>query len=98
LNKNYIFHYRAGSSPVTIAFTLSNNSDQVYWDAAFCSDVDQFSKKIGRDIALARLKKRMTLGKQLILCFESPINIRKLRYEIVDVLSNHPDCPKSFKK
>jgi len=98
LNKNYIFHYRSGSSPVTIAFTLSEGVDQVYWDAAFCSDVDQFSKKTGRDIAVARLKKRIAFNRQFTLRLEVPINIRKLRYEIVDILKNHPDCPKSFKK
>ncbi len=98
LSKNYIFHYRSGTSPVTIVYTISKDQNKIFWDAAFCSGVDEFSKKRGREIAIGRLKKRILLDKVLFLDLNTDINVRKIKYDIVDVLMTHPDCPKSFKK
>lgn len=98
MSKNYIFHYRSGTSPVTIVYTICKDQNKIFWDATFCSSVDQFSKKRGREIAIGRLKKRILIEKALSLDLEAVINIRKIKYDIVDVLALHPDCPKSFKK
>ena len=46
LSKTYFFHYRAGSSPATIAFEVDQIHGVVVWDATFCSSKDQFSKEM----------------------------------------------------
>lgn len=97
LSKTYFFHYRAGSSPATIAFEVDQIHGVVIWDATFCSSKDQFSKEMGRSIALKRLHKNLIRSTYNYFSYDKAINIRDIRWKIVDMLSNHPDCPDSFR-
>ncbi len=98
LSKSYFFHYRAGSSPATIAFRIDHIHGLVVWDATFCSDKDRFSKKIGREIADARLNKNIIRSTYNYFSYDKQINVRDIRWKIVDMLGNHPDSPDSFSK
>jgi hypothetical protein len=96
LSKSYFFHYRAGSSPATIVFRVDQVHGIVVWDASFCSDKDQFSKNRGRDIAESRLVKNIGKSTYNYFSYDKQINIRDIRWKIVEILQNHPNCPESF--
>lgn len=97
LSKNYFFHYRAGTSPVSICFRIDDIHGIVVWDAAFCSSKDFFSKSFGRKVAESRLDK--SIGKSTYNYFSYPAatNIRDIRWKIVELLKHHPNCPESFR-
>lgn len=94
--KTYFFHFRAGTSPVTVAFRIDENSGVITWDSAFCSGKDSFTKSKGRMISEARLDKRYNKGSSFQIPISGTINVRMIRHEIVSQLKNHPDCPESF--
>lgn len=94
--KTYFFHFRAGTSPVTIAFRIDETSGLIVWDSAFCSNKDSFTKCIGRRLSEARLDKRFSKGSSFQIPITVPVNVRLVRHEIVAQLKNHPDCPQSF--
>jgi hypothetical protein len=96
LSKTYFYHYRAGSSPATIAFKIDQVNGIIFWDAAFCSDKDFFSKHRGREISERRLEKNMIKLTYNYFGYNKSINIRDLRWKIVEILNNHPNCPDSF--
>jgi hypothetical protein len=97
LNKVYYFHYRTGSSPVSIAFGVDEATGIVLWDAAFCSNKDLFSKSFGRWVAQQRLEKGLNKSNYKYFSTTRPINIREIRWKIVELLPHHPNCPQSFK-
>lgn len=94
--KIYFFHFRAGTSPVTVAFRIDETSGIITWDSAFCSSKDSFTKSIGRRLSEARLNKRSVKGSSFQIPINGPINVRTIRREIVAQLKSHPDCPESF--
>jgi len=98
LSKTYYFHYRAGSSPVSIAFKMDHVAGAVLWDAAFCSDKDFFSKSFGRMISEKRLEKSIQKSTYNYFSLNEKVNIREIRWKIVELLSHHPNCPESFKE
>ena len=95
-NKTYFFHFRAGTSPVTIAFRIEETSGLIVWDSAFCSNKDSFTKSVGRKLSEARLNKRYNKGSSFQIPITGTVNVRLVRHEIVAQLKNHPDCPQSF--
>ncbi len=97
LNKVYYFHYRAGTSPVSIAFGIDEATGIVLWDAAFCSDKDPFSKSFGRWVAQQRLEKGLDKSNYKYFSTAKPISIREIRWKIVELLHSHPNCPQSFR-
>jgi hypothetical protein len=97
LSRTYYFHYRTGSSPVSIAFSVDEATGMVLWDAAFCSDKDLFTKSFGRWVAQQRLEKAISKSIYNYFMANNPINIREIRWKIVELLPNHPNCPQSFK-
>ena len=96
ISKTYFFHYRAGSSPATIAFKIDEVHGIVVWDATFCSNKDSFAKHIGRDISEKRLEKNLMRSTYNYFSYDKQINIRDIRWKIVEILRDHPDCPESF--
>jgi len=94
--RTYFFHFRAGTSPVTIAFRIDESSGLITWDSAFCSGKDYFSKLTGRKISEERLDKKISKGSSLQIPIRGTPNVRDIRLEIVELLKNHPDCPESF--
>jgi hypothetical protein len=96
-NKTYFFHFRAGSSPATIAFKVNEEAGLVLWDAAFCSSKDFFRKDFGRKVSEERLLKRIKNLSYLHLPITGPVNIRLIRREVMSQITSHPDCPQSFK-
>lgn len=96
-NQIYFFHYRSGSSPVTIAFSVIEKEGIVAWEASFCSSKDFFSKNRGRDLSQKRLSSRFANNALLSMPAPEAVNIREIRYMLVDHLESHPYCPRSFK-
>ena len=96
LSKTYFFHYRGGSSPASIVFQVDEQKKIVVWDAAFCSSKDLFSKKIGRHISWSRLEKNLNRSTYNYFSYSNSTNIREIRWNIVELLPHHPDCPESF--
>lgn len=96
LSKTYFFHYRAGSSPATIAFKIDQVNGIILWDATFCSDKDFFSKQRGRAISESRLDKNIVRSTYNYFSYDKSINIRDIRWKIVEILGNHPNSPDSF--
>ena len=94
--RTYFFHFRAGTSPVTIAFRIDESSGLITWDSAFCSSKDSFCKLTGRKISEARLNKKIGKSSSLQIPIHGTPNVRDIRLEIVELLKNHPDCPESF--
>lgn len=97
LSKAYYFHYRSGSSPVSIAFKIDYVTGIVLWDAAFCSNKDFFSKSFGRMISEKRLDKSIQKSTYNYFSLNQKINIREIRWKIVECLQYHPNCPESFR-
>lgn len=97
LSRLYYFHYRTGSSPVSIAFRVDELTGMVLWDAAFCSDKDLFAKSFGRWVAQRRLEKGISKSTYNHFLASKPISIREIRWKIVELLPHHPNCPQSFK-
>jgi len=98
LSKTYFFHYREGSSPVSIAFKIDQIHGIVVWDAAFCSSKDLFSKKFGRSVSSNRLEKNIERSTYNYFSYSNATNIREIRWNIVELLTYHPNCPESFYK
>lgn len=96
LSRTYFFHYREGSSPVSIAFKVDDVHGIVVWDAAFCSDKDSFSKSFGRAVSSNRLEKNLQRSTYNYFSYSNTTNIREIRWNIVDLLPHHPNCPESF--
>lgn len=93
----HYFHYRNGTHPVSIAFSVNQTSGLVSWDASFCSKQDTFNKVKGRHIATARYLSNLEKGRvQTISSALGTDNLKTIRHKIVAQLENHPRCPQRF--
>jgi hypothetical protein len=93
----HYFHYRNGTHPVSIAFSVDQTSGLVSWDASFCSKRDTFNKIKGRYIATARYLSN--LEKDRVQTTSSDLNtdnLKTIRHKIVAQLESHPRCPQRF--
>lgn len=93
----HYFHYRNGTHPVSIAFSVNQENGLVTWDASFCSKRDTFNKVKGRYIATARYLSNLEKGKSQVTQSDlSADNLKTIRHKIVYQLESHPRCPQRF--